>query len=98
MKRSEVLDYAMRGVIELMRQEQNEKVNAELNQALKELALMFVLAEQNEREQGYLSYLRKGPLKRPLGGLKAIWGQPHRPNFEKRNFFGIICMKGKTSY
>lgn len=72
MKRSEVLDYAMRGVIELMRQEQNEKVNAELNQALKELAMMFVLAEREENEQGYLSYLRKGPLKRPLGGLYAI--------------------------
>ena len=50
MKQSEVLDYAMRGVIELMRQEQDEKKQAELNATLKELALMFVLAEQNERK------------------------------------------------
>ena len=50
MKRSEVLDYAMRGIIELMRQEQNEKVKVELDMALKELAMMFVLAEREESE------------------------------------------------
>jgi hypothetical protein len=49
MKRSEVLDYAMSGVIELMNQEQDEEKRAELNTALKELAMMFVLAEREER-------------------------------------------------
>lgn len=78
MKRSEVLDYAMRGIIELMRQEQNEKVKVELDIALKELAMMFVLAEREENEQGYLSCLRGSPLKRPLGGLNAIWVLPIR--------------------
>jgi hypothetical protein len=48
MKRSEVLDCAMRGVIELMNQEQDEEKRMELNVALKELAMMFVLAEQEE--------------------------------------------------
>jgi hypothetical protein len=50
MKRSEVLDCAMRGVIELMRQEQDEEKKVELDKALKELAMMFVLAEQKERK------------------------------------------------
>ena len=49
MKRSEVLDYAMRGIIELMRQEQNEEKKMELDIALKELAMMFILAEREER-------------------------------------------------
>ena len=91
MKRSEVLDYAMRGIIELMRQEQNEKVKVELDQALKELAMMFVLAEREENEQGYLSYLRGSPLKRPLGGLNAMGSKPticHWLIFPKN--FGII--------
>jgi hypothetical protein len=50
MKRSEVLDYAMSGVIELMRQEQDDEKKVELDKALKELAMMFVLAEQEERK------------------------------------------------
>ena len=51
MKRSEVLDLAMSGVIELMHQEQDEKKKEKLNLALKELAMMFVLAEREEREE-----------------------------------------------
>jgi hypothetical protein len=50
MKQSEVLDWAMRGVIEVMRQERDEERKAELNATLKELAMMFVLAERKERE------------------------------------------------
>lgn len=48
MKRSEVFDWAMRGVIELMSQEQDEKKKEELNQALKLLAVMFIEAEREE--------------------------------------------------
>lgn len=48
MKRSEVLDWAMRGVIELMSQEQYEEQKEELNQALKLLAVMFIEAEREE--------------------------------------------------
>ena len=78
MKRSEVLDYAMRGIIELMRQEQNEKVKVELDIALKELAMMFVLAEREESEQGYLSCLRKKASESAQGALKVIWVLPIR--------------------
>lgn len=91
MKRSEVLDYAMSGVIELMRQEQDDEKKVELDKALKELAMMFVLAEQEERKQGYLSYVRQSPLKRPLGGLNAMCSKPticHWLIFPKN--FGII--------
>ena len=48
MKKSVVFDYAMRGVIELMSQEQDETKKLELNQALKELAVMFIEAEREE--------------------------------------------------
>ena len=48
MKKSEVLDYAMRGVIVLMQEERDENKRAELNEALKELAMMFILAEREE--------------------------------------------------
>ena len=48
MKQSEVLDWAMRGVIELMSQEQDDKKKEELNQALKSLAVMFIEAERKE--------------------------------------------------
>ena len=48
MKQSEVLDWAMRGVIELMSQEQDDKKKEELNQALKSLAVMFIEAEREE--------------------------------------------------
>ena len=58
MKQSAVLDWAMRGLIELMSQEQNEEKQKEMNQALKLLAIMFVEAEREEREQGYLSCKR----------------------------------------
>lgn len=50
MKQSEIFDYAMQGIIELMQKEQDEDKKQELNQVLKELAMMFVLAEQKERE------------------------------------------------
>lgn len=50
MKQSEIFDYAMQGIIVLMQQEQDEDKKQELNQVLKELAMMFVLAEQKERE------------------------------------------------
>ena len=51
MKQSEVLDYAMRGVIVLMSQEQDEKKQEEMNQALKRLATMFIEAERKERKE-----------------------------------------------
>ena len=51
MKQSEVLDYAMRGLIVLMSQEQDEKKLKEMDQALKKLATMFVEAERAEVEQ-----------------------------------------------
>lgn len=50
MKQSEIFDYAMQGIIVLMQQEQDEDKKQELNQVLKELAMMFVLAEREERE------------------------------------------------
>ena len=50
MKQSEIFDYAMQGIIVLMQQEQNEEKKQELNLVLKELAMMFVLAEQKERK------------------------------------------------
>ena len=49
-KQSEIFDYAMQGIIELMQKEQDEDKKQELNQVLKELAMMFVLAEQKERK------------------------------------------------
>lgn len=48
MKQSEVLDWAMRGLIELMSQEQDETKQKEMNQALKILASMFIEAERKE--------------------------------------------------
>jgi len=51
MKQSEIFDLAMSGIIELMNQEQDEKKKEKLNQALKELAMMFVLAEREERKE-----------------------------------------------
>ena len=50
MKQSAIFDYAMQGIIVLMQQEQDEQKKIELNIVLKELAMMFVLAEQKERE------------------------------------------------
>ena len=50
MKQTEVLDWAMRGVIEVMRQEKNEEKKVELNQVLRDLAMMHVLELQKERE------------------------------------------------
>ena len=49
MKQSEIFDYAMQGIIELMQKEQDEDKKQELNHVLKELAMMFVLAEREER-------------------------------------------------
>ena len=50
MKQSVIFDYAMQGIIVLMQNEQDEDKKQELNQVLKELAMMFVLAEREERE------------------------------------------------
>lgn len=50
MKQTEIFDYAMQGIIELMQKEKDEEKKQELNQVLRELAMMFVLAEQKERE------------------------------------------------
>jgi hypothetical protein len=50
MKQTEVLDWAMRGVIDAMQREPNEERKKELNQELKELAHMFVIEEHKERE------------------------------------------------
>ena len=72
MKRSEVLDCAMRGVIELMNQEQDEEKRMELNIALKELAMMFVLAEREEGKQQFYTCGRYNRLQGFLGALKAI--------------------------
>ena len=49
MKPSEVLEWAMRGVIETMKQERDLDKQKELDKTLKELARMFVLAEQKHR-------------------------------------------------
>ncbi len=51
MKQSEIFDYAMQGIIELMQKEPDEQKKIELNVVLKELAMMFVLAEQKERKE-----------------------------------------------
>ena len=48
-KQSEILDWAMRGVIDAIQKEPDEEKKIELNKILKELAMMFVLAEQKER-------------------------------------------------
>jgi hypothetical protein len=48
-KQSEVIDWAMRGVIDAMQKEPDEEKKVELNKTLKELAMMFVLAEREER-------------------------------------------------
>ena len=50
MKQSEIFDYAMQGIIELMQKEKDEQKKKELEVVLKELAMMFVLAEQKERK------------------------------------------------
>jgi hypothetical protein len=50
MKQSVIFDYAMQGIIVLMQNEPDEDKKQELNHVLKELAMMFVLAEQKERE------------------------------------------------
>ena len=51
MKQSEIFDLAMSGIIELMNQEQDVEKKEKLNQALKELAMMFVLTEREERRE-----------------------------------------------
>ena len=48
MKKSEALDWGMRALIELMSQEQKENIRAEQGEALKLLALMFILEEREE--------------------------------------------------
>ena len=50
MKLTEALDWAMRGVIDAMQREPDEERKKELNQALRELAHMFVIEERKERE------------------------------------------------
>lgn len=55
MKQTEVINWAMRGVIEVMSQEQDESRKVELNNTLRELARMFAEAQCEERRQGYLS-------------------------------------------
>lgn len=49
-KQSEIIDWAMRGVIETIQKEPEEEKQMELNKILRELAMMFVLAEQKERK------------------------------------------------
>ena len=49
-KQSEILDWAMRGIIEEMIQEQNEQRKNELSQKHKKLAMMLLLELQKERE------------------------------------------------
>lgn len=48
MKKSEALDLGMRGIIVLMQEEKDENKRAELNEALKILATMFILEERKE--------------------------------------------------
>lgn len=76
MKQSEVFDLAMSGIIELMHQEQDETRKEKLNQALKELAMMFVLAEQEERREQFYTCGRYKPLKWTLGALKCVRPSP----------------------
>ena len=91
MKQSEIFDLAMSGIIELMNQEQDEERKEKLNQALKELAMMFVLAEREERREQFYTCGRQKPLKWTLGALKRVRPSPtgcHWLIFPI--FFGII--------
>ena len=72
MKQSVIFDYAMQGIIVLMQNEPDEDKKQELNQVLKELAMMFVLAEREEREQQYLSCLPQSRLEELLDGLELM--------------------------
>ena len=72
MKQSEILDWAMRGIIEEKIQEQNEVRKLELEEMLKELSLLLAVELQKGREQQYLSFWRKSGLEALLGGLKRM--------------------------
>lgn len=50
MKQSEILDWAMRGVIEEKIQEQDEVKKEELENKLKELSIMLAVELQKERK------------------------------------------------
>ena len=50
MKQSEILDWAMRGVIEERLQEQDEIKREELQQKLKKLSIMLAIELQKERK------------------------------------------------
>lgn len=50
MKKSEALDWGMRGIIELMDKEQDKNKRTELAEALKELAILCVLEERQEQK------------------------------------------------
>lgn len=58
MKQTEILDWAMRGIIEEKIQEQNEVRKLELDEMLKELSLLLAVELQRGREQQYLSFCR----------------------------------------
>lgn len=90
MKQSEALDWAMRGVIELMGQEQDEKKKEELNQALKLLAVMFIEAERKEVKRQFYTCGRNLFSESLLDALKAMRVPAIRSDFEKWKIFGII--------
>lgn len=57
MKQSEIIDWAMRGIVEEKILVQDEVRKLELENMLKELSIMLLLALQEEKKQGYLSCL-----------------------------------------
>ena len=90
MKQSEALDWAMRGVIELMGQEQDEKKKEELNLALKLLAVMFIESEREEVKRQFYTCGRNLFSESLLDALKAMQVPAIRSDFEKWKKFGII--------
>ena len=50
LKQSEILDWAMRGIIEEKIQEQNEERKLELEHMLQNLSMMLLLELQKEKE------------------------------------------------
>ena len=57
MKQSEIIEWAMRGIVEEKITTQDEVRKLELDDMLKELSLLFYFALQEEKKQGYLSCL-----------------------------------------
>ena len=58
MKQSEIIDWAMRGIIEEKINEPNEDRILELDKQLEELSLLLLLELHKERGEQYLSFGR----------------------------------------